>query len=287
MRSRWLLVAVLASILYVAVLGTAAYAATVTVSTGSYYFGDGSVSANVGDQLRFVMEDGGKGTPHTVEIDALGVHSGPITTKGSYTTSELLKPGTYRIYCKPHENKGHFGSLTVTGEATTTTTTTTMPATTTSTSPTTTSTTTDSSSSTTIPATTTTDASGATSTTVTSTTDSNGDTTATTPVAPATDPDGSSGSQAPEGESPDHEGATPDVTGAPEARALAGDQVSESGVAIGVVEPSDVPWLRSIWLAVILGIPLTALWIFAATRATTASVEVEGTATESSDDAAE
>lgn len=63
MRSRWLFVAVLASIMYVAAVGTAAYAATVTVRTGSYYFGSGSVTANVGDQLRFVMEDGGKGTP--------------------------------------------------------------------------------------------------------------------------------------------------------------------------------------------------------------------------------
>lgn len=101
MRTRWLLVAVLASILYVAVVGSVAFAATVTVTTGSYYFGSGLVTANVGDQLRFVMEDGGKGTPHTVEIDALGIHSGPIVTKGSYTTPELLKPGTYRIYCKP------------------------------------------------------------------------------------------------------------------------------------------------------------------------------------------
>ncbi len=80
MRSRWLFVAVLASIMYVAAVGTAAYAATVTVMTGSYYFGNGSVTANVGDQLRFVMEDGGKGTPHTVEIVALGIHSGPIVS---------------------------------------------------------------------------------------------------------------------------------------------------------------------------------------------------------------
>lgn len=272
MRSPWLPVAVLGSILYVAAVGSAAYAATITVRTGSYYFGDGSVSANVGDQLRFVIEDGGKGTPHTVEIDALDIHSGPIATKGSYTTPELLKPGTYRIYCKPHENKGHVGSLTVTGEAATTTTTvaatttTTMPATTTSTSPTTTSTTTDSSSSTTIPVPTTTDASGGTSTTGASSTDPNGDTTTTEPRSLVTDSDGESGV-------PLFEGATTEVTGDAQAQALADDQVTESGVAIGVVEPSDVQWLRSIWLALILGIPLTALWIFVATRSTAVGVK--------------
>lgn len=267
--------------MYVAAVGTAAYAATVTVRTGSYYFGNGSVTANVGDQLRFVMEDGGKGTPHTVEIDALGIHSGPIVTKGSYTTPELLKPGTYRIYCKPHENKGHVGSLTVSGVAATTTTTKATTTTTTANpTATTTSTTIDTSSSTTVPEATTSTEPGATSTTAASTTDSNGDATTTTPGFPAPDIDGER-DPAPEGETNEVPGETSEATGDSQVQALAGDQPSGSGVAIGIEEPSNIPWLRSIWLAVMLGIPLAALWIFVATRTT--AVTVEPAATDSGD----
>lgn len=91
----------------------------------------------------------------------------------------------------------------------------------------------------------------------------------------------------PDGEVAEVESDTPETTGDPQVQALAGDEGLESGVAIGVVEPSDIPWLRSVWLAVILGIPLAALWIFVATRITTASVEVEGTATEAGDDPTE
>lgn len=49
--------------------------------------------------------------------------------------------------------------------------------------------------------------------------------------------------------------------------AAAGEDYPEGEtVTIGILEPSEIPWLRSIWLAVILGIPLAGLWVFAATR---------------------
>lgn len=105
-------------------------AAVVNISSGSFYFedvtvGDGQITANVGDQLRFVTEDAGRGTPHTVEIPGLGISSGPLATNSTYVTVAIAKPGTYQLFCKPHRNKGHETTLIVTGQAITTTTATT------------------------------------------------------------------------------------------------------------------------------------------------------------------
>jgi hypothetical protein len=44
------------------------------------------------------------------------------------------------------------------------------------------------------------------------------------------------------------------------------DNLEGEIVTIGIEEPSETPWLRSVWLAVILGIPLAGLWLFASTR---------------------
>ena len=94
-------------------------AAVVSVSSGSYYFedasvGDGKITAKVGDQLRFVTEDAGKGTPHTVEIPELGISSGPLATSSVYVTPVITTPGEYRLFCKPHWRKGCFASEFVT-----------------------------------------------------------------------------------------------------------------------------------------------------------------------------
>jgi plastocyanin len=99
------------------------WAATITVHTGSYYFedatvGDGKIVASVGDRLQFLIEDGGRGTPHTVEIDELGIHSGALGTSSTYTTPVLIQPGTFLLYCKPHQNKGHYTNLVVLAAAT-------------------------------------------------------------------------------------------------------------------------------------------------------------------------
>ncbi len=130
----------------VIVIGVAVgvFAAVVGIATGSFYYedstvGDGKITAEVGDQLRFVIEDGGRGTPHTVEIPELGISSGPLGTNKTFVTPVITMPGEYVVFCKPHRKKGHETVLVVTGEALTPTTqqqpTTTEPSTTTSTDP--------------------------------------------------------------------------------------------------------------------------------------------------------
>lgn len=99
-----------------------AVAAVQSVATGNFYYedetvGDGKIVINVGDQLRFVVQDGGPGTPHTVEIDFFDVHSGGIASGETYTTKALNTAGTYRLYCKPHQKRGHVTSLVIQGES--------------------------------------------------------------------------------------------------------------------------------------------------------------------------
>jgi hypothetical protein len=119
------------------------------IAVGNFYFedetvGDGEVEAQVGDQLRFTVLDGGPGTPHTVDIDELGVHSGSLAAGETFTTPVIGKAGTFLLYCKPHDQRGHKTTLVVTGTAVTTATTappatsTTAPTTTTTAKPTTT-----------------------------------------------------------------------------------------------------------------------------------------------------
>ena len=94
------------------------------IAVGNFYYedetvGDGKVEAQVGDQLRFNVLDGGPGTPHTVEIDELGVHSGSLSAGETFTTPPIGKAGTFILYCKPHDQRGHKTTLVVTGTATT------------------------------------------------------------------------------------------------------------------------------------------------------------------------
>lgn len=102
-----------------AVLGAhAAYGALVEVKVGNFYYddqsvGDGKVEATVGDQLRFVVQDGGPGTPHTVDVDELDIHSGSLPSGSTFTTPALGRAGTFRLYCKPHDRRGHVATLVV------------------------------------------------------------------------------------------------------------------------------------------------------------------------------
>lgn len=89
------------------------------VGVGNFFFedetvGDGKVEAQVGDQLRFNVLDGGPGTPHTVDVDELGIHSGSLSSGETFTTPPLAKAGTYVLYCKPHDQRGHKTNLVVT-----------------------------------------------------------------------------------------------------------------------------------------------------------------------------
>lgn len=103
-----------------------ASAALREVAVGNFYFndataGDGIVEATQGDQLRLTVYDGGPGTPPTVDVDALGIHSGSLASGETFTTPPLDKPGTYTLYCKPHVNRGHTATLIVRASATVTT----------------------------------------------------------------------------------------------------------------------------------------------------------------------
>jgi plastocyanin len=95
-------------------------ASTISIRVGSFYFedatqGDGRIVANVGDRLRFVVEDNGNGTPHSVEVDELGIHSGSLAKGDVYTTPQLSRPGSFLLYCRLHIKRGHKTTLVVVG----------------------------------------------------------------------------------------------------------------------------------------------------------------------------
>lgn len=122
-----------------AVVAVPAVASLRQIAVGNFYFedetvGDGKVEVQVGDQLRFSVLDGGPGTPHTVDVDELGIHSGSLAAGETFTTPPIDRAGTFILYCKPHDQRGHKTTLVVTGTSTTPTTA--APTTTTTTAPT-------------------------------------------------------------------------------------------------------------------------------------------------------
>ena len=210
-----------------------ALASVVGVSSGSFYFedasvGDGQIVVNVGDQLRVTVVDGGKGTPHTVEISELGVSSGPLGLNSTYVTPVLSTPGTYTLFCKPHRNKGHWTTLVVLGDVVTTTTTTTT---------------------TTPPPTTTT--AGNSGTTTPSTTVSGVGPTST--VLPEESGSPSTWATAPTSTSGE----------APESPDALGDSAADEVLPSGVTEPEDLAWTRSVKLGFYTLLPLVAIALLA------------------------
>ncbi|MCH8984406.1 MAG: hypothetical protein IH943_09975 [Acidobacteria bacterium] len=220
-------------VLFMSVGALVGLAAVVNISSGSFYYedatvGDGRITAKVGDQLRFVTEDAGKGTPHTVEIPGLGISSGPLATNSTYVTVAITKPGEYQVFCKPHRKKGHETTLVVTGQALTTTTTATA---TTQTDQT---------------ATTQTDQTATTQTDQTTTTDST-----TTTLGSTTSTTGATGPGSGSGDSTDvavASGATDDT------------------IPVGVSKPETPEWTRILPAAAFALIPLTAIAVLAGRR---------------------
>ncbi len=107
-----------------AVFCVPAGAALREIAVGNFYFedetvGDSRIEAQVGDQLRFTLLDGGPGTPHTVDVDELGIHSGSLGAGETYTTPPIGKAGTFILYCKPHDQRGHKTTLVVSGTSVT------------------------------------------------------------------------------------------------------------------------------------------------------------------------
>ncbi len=230
-----LVLALCVLVLSVVVGGLVARAATVDVATGSYYFedatvGDGTISAEVGDQIRFLIEDGGRGTAHTIEIPALGVSSGPLATNSTYVTVVITQPGTFQVFCKPHRRRGHETTLVVTGQPAATTTTV---ATTTSTSGTATTT---SVATTTAPTTPVVQSS--------STTTTLGYSTTTQPQSPPTIPSSDTGAKT---------------------NAVGPEQTSET-LPAGITKPETQQWTTALPAAIFGLVPLAVIAALAGTR---------------------
>src|SRR5687767_15259982 len=99
-------------------VATPALAADVGVRVGSFYFddssaGDGRVVVDAGDRIVFAFE--GNNT-HTATVDGL-FDSGPRDGGQSYTTSALMRPGSYTLYCSVHGARQHGATLQVRGRA--------------------------------------------------------------------------------------------------------------------------------------------------------------------------
>src|SRR5205807_3334932 len=50
---------------------------------------------------------------HTVDVDALNIHSPNLSIGEAFTTPRLNKPGNFYLYCRPHEDRGHHTRLIV------------------------------------------------------------------------------------------------------------------------------------------------------------------------------
>ena len=120
---RWGLLSLL--VVMLSLMATHALAETKQASVGNYWFEDDArrdrtrIIVNQGDQLTFTVREGIY-PPHTVDVDELGVHSPDLLLGATYTTPQLNTAGTFRLYCRPHEQRGHVTTLVV--RATTSTT---------------------------------------------------------------------------------------------------------------------------------------------------------------------
>jgi len=99
-------------------MATRALAETRQVSVGNYWFEDDArhdrtqIIVNQGDQITFTIREGIY-PPHTVDVDELGIHSPDLLLGATYTTPPLNTAGTFRLYCRPHEQRGHVTTLAV------------------------------------------------------------------------------------------------------------------------------------------------------------------------------
>ncbi len=230
-------------------------AATVNVHAGSYYFedgtvGDGKITAQVGDQIRVYVDDGGgrSGKPHSVNVDELGIHSGSLAKGSVYVTPPLLTAGSFRFYCKFHKAapNNHWTTLIVSG-ATATPKPTPAPTSKPTPAPTL--------------------APGVTATPKPTLAPG-----ATPTATPGATPTATPGATLATGASATPPGASGEASAAPQASdgAIAvlpdgGDDPAPSSgmdedlLPSGVTTPGDLPWLRSVWVGLAALIPLAAL----------------------------
>jgi len=101
-------------------LGVARAASAVThqATIGNYYYEDDTqhdqtkIVVHQGDQITFTVRQ--PAVPgHTVDVDALNIHSPNLNLGETFTTPRLDRPGNFYLYCRPHEDRGHHTRLVV------------------------------------------------------------------------------------------------------------------------------------------------------------------------------
>ncbi len=109
--------AVLGAILGAGLLSaSAALGATRDASIGNFWYEDDATGDRTklvvkrGDQIVFTVREGVY-PPHTVDVDELNVHSPGLLLGETYTTPALNKVGNFKLYCRPHEARGHVTRL--------------------------------------------------------------------------------------------------------------------------------------------------------------------------------
>ncbi len=111
MRRLMLLAAMLAMVLVAAAPAWAQQGQNVPVTMDDNHFEEADITVEPGTTVTWVQ---GGNNPHTTtSYDGLwdsGIIPGGSGGSFSYTFNE---PGTYTYYCKPHENQGMVGSVTV------------------------------------------------------------------------------------------------------------------------------------------------------------------------------
>jgi plastocyanin len=95
-----------------------ASASTHQASVGNYWYEDDAkhdqtkIEVTQGDQITFTIR--AQAVPgHTIDVDAFEIHSPNLNLGDTFTTPPLNKPGTFYLYCRPHEQRGHHTVLVV------------------------------------------------------------------------------------------------------------------------------------------------------------------------------
>jgi plastocyanin len=95
-----------------------ASAVTHQATIGNYYYEDDQqrdqtkIVVHQGDQITFLVRE--QAVPgHTVDVDALNIHSPNLNIGDTFTTPPLNTPGNFYLYCRPHEARGHHTRLIV------------------------------------------------------------------------------------------------------------------------------------------------------------------------------
>ena len=118
--------AVFTAVVVACAVAAPAMARTHQATVGNYYYEHDEqrdrtkIVVAVGDQITFTVRQAAY-PPHTVDVDELDVHSPDLLVGQTYTTPPLDRAGNFRLYCRPHEQRGHHTRLVVQAAAATAT----------------------------------------------------------------------------------------------------------------------------------------------------------------------